>query len=179
MKSISARITIVFFAALFLCGSLLNYPFYRFALGEIKDEMHREVTGSSAASAGAVTLSFTADEFRKVSRGDDEMCVNGSWYDIICSATSNGKTVVSCLRDNDESMLQSWMKKVTDDNSNASNMPGKNGKFISFSISADYLPSAHSLFAFVVPGQSIRLHSSSFAVAGNGHRSIPEVPPRA
>jgi hypothetical protein len=47
-KTISNRIAILALAVIFLCGNLLCYPFYRFALSEAKAEMQRELFGPSA-----------------------------------------------------------------------------------------------------------------------------------
>ena len=164
---------------IFLCGSLLNYPFYRFAIAQAKSEMRRELFGLNAEERkAAVTLTFTQEEYKKSLAEENELCVNGNWYDVISASEKDGRMVVSCFSDHKENLLNAWMNKVTKDDSQQ-NVPGKSGKAMKLAFAGDYLPSAVTSQVCLSSSSTTISLSVSAAVPLSGHESLPELPPRA
>lgn len=180
MKSIPTRIAVLALAVLFLCGNLLSYPFYRFALSQAKAEIHRELFGLSEQEAKqAQVFSLTASDFEKYSEDGNELCINGNWYDIISTSRSeDGKVLVNCFSDKKESLLHAWLNRSVNDNGNPA-APVKGGKQMKLAFSGDYMPvQPASLDLSAAAGLSFGISSFSAPVSG-GHTSLPEMPPRA
>lgn len=181
MKSIPTRIAVLALAMLFLCGNLLSYPFYRFALSQAKAEIHRELFGLSEQDLKqAQVFSFTDSEFEKYSEDGNELCMNGNWYDIISTGRSaDGKMLVKCFSDKKESLLHAWLNRsVNDDGSLAA--PVKGGKQMKLAFSGDYMPVQAASLGFSAAAAGLSFGSSSFsAPVSGGHSSLPEMPPRA
>jgi hypothetical protein len=180
VNKLSARITILFLAALFLCGNLLHYPFYRFAVAQAKAEIRREMFGPNAEEAkSAVMLTFTAQEFERYAVEEHELNVNGQWYDIISSETAADGTVkVKCFSDTKESLLQAWFERVNDENSSDHGAPVKNAKHAKQAMADCLTLDFYDLVINEAP--SIPVGSSSFVLdLSNGHTNQPELPPRA
>lgn len=158
-------------AALLLVGNLMQFSFYAFALDHIKHEMQRELF---TAQNDLTTLEFNAADFSKVSVNGGELCVNGSWFDISSIVSANGKVKVKCLADNDESLINSWMKKVVNDHS-SDNGKQKN----TLSANAEYIPAHGCSIAsneFTLVNESLK---SVVSDEISGFQSLPELPPRA
>jgi hypothetical protein len=176
----SYKIVAFTLAVTLLVGNLFHYPFYLFALNKIKSEMQHEILHSVSATDKTVDFNFSAQEFKNVKMNDEEICLGGNWYDIVSVAKSNdGKVNIKCLADNEESILQSWIKKVVNDNSDNSTSPsGKSGKN-SISSSNDFIPvdAKHEIAAVSVSATLIS--NSPLAGILSGHTSRPELPPRA
>ncbi|HEU4716906.1 MAG TPA: hypothetical protein VFU15_03705 [Bacteroidia bacterium] len=177
MKEKLHKTGIVLFCTLFLCGSLLNYPFYRFALNEVKNEMAKEVDRASlAASPDLVKMVFTASEWKKLAGDENEFSVNGNWYDVVsASRAADGGVTVKCLRDSRESLLNSWLKKVTADNGAPANDNGH--KNVKSGFSGDYLLS-DVLVPVNVSSAGERIAAANSFPLSNGYLGLPEVPPR-
>lgn len=178
------HIIILFLAVLFLAGNLLNYPFYRFAIHHAKQEMRRELFGvlSHEEKSEAMEMTLSRSEYQR-SLVDDgrELRINGEMYDIIQTTDlADGSVIVSCFHDKKEGLVHSWMKKVTNENSDHSPASsGKNGKLLKLSVSTDYLPSVLSRIAannYV----SVKLSYSCYdAGLCAGYQNLYQLPPKA
>lgn len=179
MNTLSTRIVIVALAVIFLCGNLLNYPFYRFAVSQAKAEMRRELFGLTAEERqAAITLTFTQEEYRKALVEENELRVNGNMYDVISASVKEGKVIVCCFSDGKENVLNAWMNKVSKEDGQQ-NVPGKSSKQLKLAFSADFVPAAIDSPMMNSTVSSAVVSAFSPAVVLNGHQSLPELPPRA
>lgn len=175
------RIVAFSLAVALLIGNLFHYPFYLFALNKIKSEMQHELLNTVSASEKTIDFNFSSANFKNARINDKEICLNGSWYDIVSIDNSNkGQISVKCLADNDESILQSWIKKVVNENSENSTTPnGKSGKSSHLTNTNDFIPvdTKHEIAAVSVSATLIT--NSPLVGILPGHASRPELPPRA
>ena len=179
LSTLKNKILVFTLAVIMLVGNLFHYPFYLFALNKVKCEMQHELLNSVSADEKTVDLYFSTADFKKASMDEHEMCLDGKWYDIVSVAKAkDGRVTVKCLADNDESVLRSWLKKVTDENTDT-NSPNKNGKHSSFTAASDFLPAEYGQLSIHSLASSKISYSSALTVILNGHTSLPELPPRA
>src|SRR5574337_22946 len=167
VKNIWLRISVFLLAVLFLGGNLLSYPFYRFAIDEVKAEMKQEIFHVSPHQT--VSFDLSLQDFKAVSDGN-EMCMNGAWFDIVSSKQTGEKVNVVCLPDKKESMLKSWMDHVTKNESAPSS--SKNNKQVK-SISGDYFPSEINSLRLVPTAEQAAISLINLSTSG-GHSSAPE-----
>ena len=171
------KIPILFLAILMLAGNVVHYPFYLFAINEVKKEMQHEILNMPSDSDQAVTLYFSKKDFDMAHVEDSELCANGNWYDIISvSKSADGKIAVKCLSDSKEIILTAWLKKVNEEN--AENPYGKSGKHSQLNTVCDAIPieKDHVIFS---PSFSAMLSFHYPVNIQTGFSSLPEIPPRA
>ena len=175
------RIIAFSLAVTLLVGNLFHYPFYLFALEKVKSEMQHELLNKVSSSDRIVEFDFASGDFRNAKINESEICLNGNWYDIVSAIKKNdGSVSVKCLADNDESILQSWIKKVVNDNSDNSTTPsGKSGKNSQPGTSNDFIPVDTKQNIAAVSVSAPLMSESLLAVVLSGHSSRPELPPRA
>jgi hypothetical protein len=114
LKRIVAAILLI---CLFLNFTGYNLIFY-FRQKEVKAEM-KEILHSSLVNKYADQLVFSLEDKTSIDglewKGSDEFSWKGEMYDLVESKTKNGKLVIRCINDKNETKLQKDYEKMQKD----------------------------------------------------------------
>lgn len=107
----------IFFLAIFLLNLAGTYFYFGMRLFQIRREMRTELKLKEVSELECIVL--TANEYRKVRVGDDEMKWKGKMYDISRTQRRGDQIIVYCLHDENEDnllvLLNSILKNASKD----------------------------------------------------------------